>query len=240
MDIDAILNNFQNKLVAPLIADITRTLEVTCHKSGTDNHGSNFIGNTAVLIGIEVTSQFTNPHSQKELDQFREEAKDQYRLLCNEQKKYLTSRHSKADGSQLAEKFMENYFDTLFSEKTSLGVPLYQLVWAFRNHHAHSFYPHYQKTFNDRQISGAVDWLYKNPEQRIGISISELEEAFESHKSNLYRIEGDCFRVCPQILFVFFKLALTGFVNRVRSENETQRQFLENYNRLSDVYGFDI
>jgi hypothetical protein len=240
MDINAVLYDFKQKFVVPLTADITRTLEVTCHKPGEENHGSNFIGNTVVLIGIEATSQFTNPHSQEELNQFREEAKKQYECLESEPKRYLCPRHSKTDGSQLAKQFMKNYFGALFSEQTILGVPLRELVWAFRNPHAHSFYPHYQKRFNDKLISGAVDWLYKIPDQRIGISISEIEEDFESHKSNLYRIEGNCFRVCPQILFVFFKRALTEFMSRVRSENEVQRKFLENYNRLYDVYGFDI
>jgi hypothetical protein len=135
---------------------------------------------------------------------------------------------------------MKKYFDALFSEQTTLGVPLHELVWAFRNPHAHSFYPPYQKRFNKKLISGAVDWLYKEPVQRIGITISEIEGDFESHKPKLYKIEGNCFRVCPQILFVFFKRALTEFMNRVRSENEAQRQFLENCNRLSGVYDFDV
>lgn len=240
MDINAVLNDFQRKFVDPLTADITRTLEVTCHKPGEENHGSNFIGNTVVLIGIEATSQFTNPHSQEELNSFREEAKKQYKRLDSEPKEYLSPRHSITDGSQLAKQFMKNYFDAFFSEQTTLGEPLSELVWAFRNSHAHSFYPYYQKKFKDKLISGAVDWLYKKPDQRIGISISEIEGDFESHRSNLCRIEGHYFHVCPQILFVFFKRALTEFMNRVRSENEAQRQFLENYNRLSSDYGFDV
>ena len=76
MDINAVLDEFQQKFVAPLTADITRTLEVTCNKSGERNHGSNFIGNTVVLMGIEATSQFINPHSQEELNRFREEAEN--------------------------------------------------------------------------------------------------------------------------------------------------------------------
>jgi hypothetical protein len=240
VDINAVLDEFQQKFVAPLTADITRTLEVTCNKSGERNHGSNFIGNTVVLMGIEATSQFINPHSQEELNRFREEAEKQYECLESEPKQYLIPRHSKTDGSQLAKQFMKQYFDAWFSERKEFGVPLGELVWAFRNPHAHSFYPHYQKRFNDKLISGAVDWLYKNRNQRIGIAISEIEGDFDSFKCRLYRIEGNCFRVCPQILFVFFKRALTEFINRVRSDNETQTQFLESYNRLSGVYGFEV
>ncbi len=240
MNISAVLNDFQGKFIVPLTADLARTLEVTCHKPGKENHGSNFIGNTVVLIGIEATSQFTNPYSQEELNRFREEAKRQYEHFGSEAKQYLIPRHSKTDGSQLAIQFMNKYFDTWFSEKKEFGVPLSELVWAFRNPHAHSFYPHYQKRFNDKMISGAVDWLYKDPDQRIGITISEIEGNFDAYKSKLYRIEGCYFRVCPQILFVFFKRALTEFINRVHSDSETQTQFLENYNRLSSVYGFEI
>ncbi len=240
MNISTVLNDFQRKFVVPLTADITRTLEVTCHKSGEENSGNNFIGNAVVLIGIEATSQFTNPHSQEELNRFREEAKKQYERLDSEPRQYLSQRHSKTDGSQLANQFMKNYFDAWFSGRTEFGVPLCELVWAFGNPHTHSFYPHYQKRFNDKLISGAVDWLYKNEDQRIGIAISEIEGDFESQQSKLYKIEGNCFRVCPQILFVFFKRALTKFKNRVRSDNETQTQFLENYNRLSGIYGFEV
>ncbi len=240
VDINAVLDEFQQKFVDPLTADITRTLEVTCDKSGEKNHGSNFIGNTVVLMGIEATSQFINPHSQEELNRYREEAEKQYELLDSESKQYLSPRFSKTDGSKLAKQFMEKYFGAWFTEQKIFDVPLGELIWAFRNPHAHSFYPHYQKKFNDNLISGAVDWLYKNPDQRIGITISEIEGEFDSLKSKLYGIEGNCFRVRPQILFVFFKLALTEFMNRVQSDNETQAQFFENYNRLSGVYDFEV
>ncbi len=240
MNISAALNDFQRKFIAPLTADITRTLEVTCHKPGSENHGSNFIGNTVVLIGIEATSQFTNPHGHEELIRFQEEAKKQYARLDNESKQHLSPRHSRIDGSQLAKQFMKNYFEAWFSKRAEFGVPLYELVWAFRNPHAHSFYPHYEKRFNDKIVSGAVDWLYKKSDQRIGIAISEIERDFESHRSRLYTIEENCFRVCPQILFVFFKRALIEFTNRVQSENETQTQFFQNYNRLSGVYNFEV
>lgn len=234
------LNDFKQKFVAPLTADITRTLEVTCHMSGEENHGSNFIGNTVVLMGIEATSQFINPHSKEELRRFRKAAEQQYWNLGSEPKKYLSPRYSKTDGSQLAKQFMKEYFGAWFSERKEFGVPLDELIWAFRNPHAHSFYPHYQKRINDKLISGSVGWLYKDPIQRVGITIAEIEGNFESCKSNLYAIEGCCFRICPQILFVFFKWAVTEYVNRVRNNNELQRQFLENYKRLSGPYGFVV
>jgi hypothetical protein len=240
VDINAALDEFQQKLVAPLTADIIRTLEVTCNKSGESNHGSNFIGNTIVLMGIEAISQFINPHSQEELNRFRDEAKKSFECLSSESKQYLSQRHSKTNGSLLAKQFMEKYFGTWFSERKEFGVPLCELVWAFRNPHAHCFYPYYQKKFNDKLISGAVDWLYKNEDQHSGIAISEIEVDFDSHKPRLYRIEGNCFRVCPQILFVFFKRALAEFIDGVRADNQTQTRFLENYNRLSGVYGFEV
>jgi len=240
VDINVALDDFEQKFVAPLSADITRTLEVTCHESGEGNQGSNFVGNTVVLMGIEAASQFINPHSKEELSRFRKEADQQFKNLDSEQKKYLTPRYSKTDGSRLAKQFMKEYFGAWFSARKEFGVPLDELVWAFRNPHAHSFYPHYQKRFKDKLISGAVDWLYKNADQRVGIAIAEIECDFDSLKSKLYRIEGNCFRVCPQILFVFFKRALSEFMHRVRTDNETQTQFLETYKRLSEAYDFTV
>lgn len=145
MNIIAVLDDFHQKFVAPLTEDIRRTLEVTCHKSGEENNGSNFIGNTVVLMGIEATSQFINPHSEEALSQFREAAKQKYGKLDSDSKKYLSPRYSKIDGSQLAKQFMKEYFGDWFSERKEFGVPLYELIWTFRNPHAHSFYPHYQK-----------------------------------------------------------------------------------------------
>lgn len=242
MGIIAVLEDFQRKFVCPLTADITRTLEVTCHNSGKDNHGSNFIGNTVVLMGIEATSQFINPHSRKELKDYLCVAKKHYAELKSEQKKYLSRRNCPTDGSLLAKQFMKDYFDARFSVRTELGVPLVELIWAFRNPHAHAFYPHYQKRLsNDKKISGAVDWLYKDKNRKVGITIAEIESKFDdSCVSDLYEVEGNCFRVRPQILFVFFKRAATEFVSRVRNDDKLQRQFLENYERLSGLYGFVV
>jgi hypothetical protein len=193
-----------------------------------------------VLIGIEATSQFTNPHTQEEFIRFQEEARHQYQQLDREQKQYLSPRPSKADGSHLAKQFMRKYFEAWFSEQKELGVPLCDLVWAFRNPHAHSFYPYYQKRFDDKTISGAVDWLYKNPDERIGITISEVERAFESYRSKLFKMDGNRFRVCPQVLFVLFKRALLEFRNHIKNDSETRTHFLQNYKRLSDVYNFEV
>lgn len=240
MDIIAVLDDFQRKFVFPLTADITRTLEVTCHNSGKENHGSNFIGNTVVLMGIEATSQFINPHSEEELKHFLKAAKQQYAKLESKKKKYLSQRYSPKDGSQLAKQFMNEYFGAWFSGRKEFGVCLNELIWAFRNPHAHAFYPYYQKTINGKEISGAVDWFYKNRSRRFGITISEIESKFDSYMSRLYEVEGNCFRVCPQILFVFFKRAATEFVSRVRNNDQLQMQFLENYKRLSGLYRFVV
>ena len=240
MDIIETLGDFQRKFVDPLTADITRTLEVTCHKSGDENHGSNFIGNAVVLMGIEATSQFINPHSEEELNRFQEAAKQQHTNLESETKRYVTAKNCLTDGSQLAKIFMRDYFGAWFSERQEFGVPLHELIWAFRNPHAHAFYPFFCKTINDTEISGAVYWLYKNPTQRVGITIAEIENDFDPYIASLYAIKGNYFCICPQILFVFFKRAVKEFTNRVRNTGEVQTQFLENYKRLSGSYGFVV
>ena len=232
MHINRLILEFERKFVEPLTADMTRTLEVTCHKSGDVNHGSNFIGNAVVLIGIEAASQFTNPHTQEEEDSFRETAKVTYDSLGGEH-------NTKYDGSKLAKQFMKRYFDDWFNERKEFGVPLHELIWAFRNSHAHAFYPYYRRRFNSKEISGAVDWLYKDGVQRTGIAIAEVDANFDAYKSQLYKVEGEVFRMCPQVLFVFFKRALNRFIDQVRAHNETQAQFFENYSRLSECYGFD-
>lgn len=239
MHINPLILEFERKFVKPLTADITRTLEVTCHKSGDGNHGSNFIGNAAVLIGIEAASQFTNPHTQDEVDSFREAAKEMYDSLADEHKPYLSARHTKCDGSNLTKQFMKRYFDDWFNERKEFGVPLHELIWAFRNSHAHAFYPYYRRRFNGKEISGAVDWLYKDGVQRTGIAIAEVDTNFDAYKSKLYKVEGEIFRMCPQVLFVFFKRALNRFIDQVRAHNETQTQFIGNYSRLSECYGFE-
>lgn len=238
MDIEALILNFQEKLVLPLAADITRTLEVTCHKSGEQNHGSNFVGNAVVLMGIEAVAQFICPHNFLDDSSFRETAKRQFSNLSVEQKSYLSQKRSKCEGSQLAKQFMKEYFGAWFNERKAFGVPLNEVVWAFRNPHAHAFYPYFRKMFNQVEVSGAVDWLYKDANQS-GITIAEIEENFETLKDKLYRVDGQCFRMCPQILFVFFKQALVNFVERIRTDQECRASFYNSYHRLCGIYGFE-
>ena len=57
---------------------------------------------------------------------------------------------------------------------------------------------------NGKKISGAVDWAYKS--QLVGITIAEIESRFDSWMSKLYEAKGNCFRICPQVPFVFLKL----------------------------------
>jgi hypothetical protein len=82
----------------------------------------------------------------------------------------------------LATDFMKKYFASVFRKK-EFGVPLYKLIWEFRNPHMHTFYPYYQKTFGTKKVSGGVDWLYQDPpDKRIGITIEKLEENFDAYK----------------------------------------------------------
>jgi len=233
------ITDFHEKLVNPLFADITRTLEVTCHKAGDENHGSNFVGNAAVLSGIETLAQFVDPNAEEEQQAFRKQAKEHYESIDDEKKKYLMPRYSASEGSELAETFMKKYFCASVFQKRELGVPLYELIWAFRNPHMHAFYPYYQRTFNTKKISGAVDWLYLDPGKRIGITIMEVEENFDARKQQLYSIEGDWFRICPQILFVFFKRAVDKFIAEVRDIADVQKPFCQNYKRLAESYDFE-
>jgi hypothetical protein len=238
VDIEALILNFQDKLVLPLIADITRTLEVTCHKSGKQNHGSNFVGNAVVLMGIEAAAQFICQYNSLDDSSFREMAKTQFSNLDTEQKSYLSPKHSKCEGSQLAKQFMKEYFGAWFNNRKEFGVPLNELVWAFRNPHAHAFYPYFRRMFNQAEVSGAVDWLYKDGNQS-GITITEIEENFETLKDKLYIVDGQCFRMCPQILFVFFKQALGRFVERIRTNQDCRTSFSNSYHRLGGIYGFE-
>jgi hypothetical protein len=61
MQTEFAIGEFTQKVVSPLMADLTRTLEVTYGKTGDQNHGSNFIGNGVVLIGIETIGQCRVP-----------------------------------------------------------------------------------------------------------------------------------------------------------------------------------
>jgi hypothetical protein len=90
MDISKAITDLREKLVNPLFADITRTLEVTCHKSDDDNHGSNFVGNAVVLSGIETLAQFLDPNTEEGQRAFREQAKEHYKNIDNVKKKYCS------------------------------------------------------------------------------------------------------------------------------------------------------
>jgi hypothetical protein len=239
MCIQKAITDFREKLVNPLFADITRTLEVTCHKAGVENHGSNFVGNAAVLSGIETLSQFVDPNTEEEQRAFREQAKEHYESLDDGKKKYLTPRYRPSEGSELAKAFMKKYFCASVFQKKEFGVPLYELIWAFRNPHTHAFYPYYQKTFNTKKITGAVDWLYLDSDKRVGITIKEVEDNFDARKQQLYRVDGDCVRICPQILFVFFKQAVDKFIAEVLDVADVQKRFCRNYKRLTESYGFE-
>lgn len=238
MCIERAIKDFREKLLEPLFADITRTLEVTCHKSGDENHGSNFVGNAAVLSGIETLAQFVDPNTEEEHRVFREQAKEHYKSIDNHKKKYVTPRYSPSEGSELAKTFMKEYFCASVFKKKEFGVPLYDLIWTFRNPHMHAFYPYYHRTFNTKKVSRAVDWLYLDPGKRIGITIKQVEENFDARKQQLYRIEDDWFRICPQILFVFFKQAVDKFITEVCNDTDVQKRFCENYRRLAGVYDF--
>jgi len=240
MSIEKAITDFREKLVRPLFADITRTLEVTCHKPGDDNHGSNFVGNAAVLSGIETLAQFFDSNTEEEHRAFRKQAKEQYKSIEKEKKKYVTPRYSPSEGSELAKTFMKKYFcDSVFQKKEfGARIPVHDLIWAFRNPHMHAFYPYYQRTFDTKKVCGAVDWLYRDSVKRIGITINEVESEFDARKQQLYRIEGEWFRICPQILFVFFKQAVEKFIAEVRDIDDVQKQFCQNYKRLAESYGF--
>jgi hypothetical protein len=240
MTIETALASFNERLVLPLFADITRTLEVTCHKPGPENHGSNFVGNGAVLSGIETIAQFTDPTSDGERQSFVSDAKVCYATLDSNVKKYVSPRYSPIDGSQLAQSFMRDYFEEPVAQGRAFDVPLRELIWAFRNPHLHAFYPYYQKRFKSRLIAGAVDWMYLDFPKRVGITIEQLEKDFELHKQVLYTVEGDSIRICPQILFVYWKRAVAAFVAAIRRGGDVQTRFLENYRRLASSYGFQL
>jgi len=87
--IEKVIADFREKLVDPLFADITRTLEVTCYKEGDENHGSNFIGNAVVLSGIETVAQFIDPTSKEKRQDFEKRSKE----FCNTLQKDKGSRN---------------------------------------------------------------------------------------------------------------------------------------------------
>jgi hypothetical protein len=49
-------------------------------------------------------------------------------------------------------------------------------------------------------------------------------------KEKLYRIEVDRFRICPHILFVFFRQAVNDkFIAEICKNADVQNRFCENY-----------
>lgn len=88
MEKEKAITDFNKKLITPLFEDIRRTLEVTCDKTGEDNHGSNFIGNAVVLLGIESVAQFTDPNTKEDHILFKKQAKEYYKKITKEQKDY--------------------------------------------------------------------------------------------------------------------------------------------------------
>jgi hypothetical protein len=235
--VEATIAAFYDRIIIPLFADITRTLEVTCHTEGADNHGSNFVGNGAVLSAIEAVAQFTDETTHAERQGFAEEAKNHHKGLNAETKKYLVPRHTPVDGSQLAMRFMKDYFGPPIATEKAFGVHITELIWAFRNAHLHAFYPFYRKTFGAKAICGGVGWLYLDPANRVGIRIQQLEADFDTHKEKLYKVEEDWFLICPQIVFVYFKRAVKALGSAIRNDEDTRRRFLDNWTRLAPSYG---
>jgi hypothetical protein len=82
-----------------------------------------------------------------------------------------------------------------------------------------------------------VRWLYLDPVNRVGIRIQQLEADFDNHKGKLYKVEGDWFLICPQIVFVYFKRAVQALVRAVREDATIQKRFIDNWSRLSPSYG---
>ena len=207
MQVTEALREFQQKLTGPLLSDITRSLEVTCQESGKSNHGNNFIANSVVLMGIEAVAQFLNPRTVQEMEEFRAKAAQAVDSLTGEVRRYVIPKYASVLGSELVRQFIKRFFDRRFSDEKPFGEPLWKWVWEFRNPHAHGFYPFSSKKSGrnrNLRINGAVDWLYKDSQARIGISIEEVERSFEEYRKKLYREDGEWFRLCPQVLFVYF------------------------------------
>jgi hypothetical protein len=244
MCIESMLKEFDCKLVTPLLADLTRTLEVTCYKKGPDNHGSNFIGNAVVLSGIETLAQFNDQNTIEDHCDFEKQATKLYKCFPDNKIKFLSKKYAPTAGSDLAQNFIKAYFCRQVFQKKEFGVPIYKLVWDFRNPHMHAFYPFSQKKYNTKMISGAVDWLYKDCQKHIGITIEEIEYDFDVHRRKLYKVEKEkektCLRLCPQILFVYFKRGIKKFKACVRNDPDVQRRFCENYKRLAPSYHFQL
>ena len=240
MGIELAIGEFTQKVISPLIADLTRNLEVTYGKTGEQNHGSKFIGNSVVLTGIETIGQFINPKSQAELESFVRDGKAAYKPLAAEQKRFVQARYAPDDalGSVLAKQFIKRFFHKRFSRKNpALGGPLIDVVWAFRNPHSHAFYPYVKRQFGSKEMNGGIMWLYKN-KKKTGISIKQIEANLSKFSRKLYRIKGNYIFVCPQILLVYFKHAIERFKGQIKRDRSVREVFLLNYRRLMPVYQF--
>lgn len=236
------LSEFNGKLLCPLFHDITKVLEVTAPYCGIANHGANFAGMLCVLVGIETVSQFIVKMSSKDIDSENQKAKDLYQNLKSGKKLLTYQRFPKSE----AKNFMKSCFDNVFKTKIPKcdSAHLYELVWKFRNAHAHSFYPFIDEK---KRVYGAISWMYKNPMTKAGISLVELENDFAFHKHKLYSIQKDkkdedksCFAVCPHILFIYFKQACKDFIKKIENGDKEYDLFLQNYKRLASNYEFKL
>ena len=232
-----LIDKFREKLIKPACEDIRRILEITCSSSGSENHGPNFIALSAILIVIETISQFTNKIEKKDLNSFKKTAISKYEELDPNIKKFLLPRFmpEDSDGSRLAVTFIKNYFDDIFSRPVNgCNGCLADIVWKYRNPQIHGYYP-----FISEKLRGSVLWLYKEPRNRMGVKIEEVEKEFDSYKNSLYGVEGEYFKLCPHILFVYFKFAIERYLDDIKEKPESiGDNFMKNYKRLADQYYF--
>ncbi len=230
------IENFDKKLIRVFREDIKRILEVTCYSSGPKNHGSNFIAILAILVSIETLSQFTNEKSEEELRHFKESAKGKYKILDKETRKFLFPRSApeNSSGSHLSLSFIQQYFDPIFSEKIFKEESLADIIWKYRNPQAHGYYP-----FISNELRGAVDWLFDPVNERKGVRIDKIKKEFHRYKKYLWQINNGWFRLCPQILFVYFEFAIDKYLEDLRTNEKSKNIFIKNYKRLAKQYCFE-
>ncbi len=284
MDKIKLVEAFTNKLVDPLVYDLTKVLEITAYNSGVSNHGVNFVGMLNVLAGIESISQFISEDSFQKIDNVKvvckaiEKSKVKVKDLKLEtllKKEFNMTTDNKRQNSineiidkqvlnsdselidfisirfeNSAKEFMKKYMEIdkcvcadLVKVSPEFKQPLSELIWKFRNSHAHSFYPESEISDN---IRGAVAWLYKNPHIKEGISMLEIEQNFELYQYKLVKIQKDdkdtnvvWLGVCPQVLFVYFKKGITNFLNAIEQDENVFKTFQRNFQNLSKKYDFE-
>lgn len=205
-DVEEKIRFIFEKWVPPMCEDLRRTLEVTCHFVGPDNHGSNFAGNLLVLCCIDFLSQFMDPTAKEEREEFEERLDNMIRVLQNKECKSFLEKQGLAQKDQKeiidlikhkkeksgprtdtdnAKEFMKKYFSPLDERYSKCA----DLIWkVFRQGHVHSFLPKsiYEIRANDGQemeIGSGVHWAYAYFSERfkVGIRISALEEALAVH-----------------------------------------------------------